>query len=147
MAELKNSEIMENLLNILINISGRKTDRGHAIFTLDSVIKKLEVKYDFLKHVKIEDNRYVEYVDPVSVMRDINKINLENMGEALHDIITTMDDSLGDDAGHFFIKEVRNSLNDDFKTSMDEMGVDLSLMQLEREVRSLEKSIMHKKES
>ena len=65
------------------------------------------------------------------------------MGEAIHDIITTMDNSLGEDAGYFFIKEIRRNLDDEYKTSMDNMGVDLGLMQLEREVRNLEKSITH----
>jgi len=145
MPELEKSAIVENLLNILINISGRKTDRGHAIITMDAVMKKLEDKYDFLKHVKIKDTRYIEDVDTVSVMSDINVVESSEMGRALQDIITTMDNSLGKDAGHFFIKELRTSLDDDYKTSMDDMGVDLSLMQLEREVKELEKSITRKK--
>ena len=146
MVEIENSEIVENLLNVLINISGRKTDRGHAIYTLESVIRKLEDKYGFLKNIKVNDTRYLEFVNPIDVMSDINNANSADMGEALHDIITTMDSSLGDDAGHFFIKEILNNLEDKYRFSIDEMGVDLSLMQLEREVRNLEKSIMKKKE-
>ena len=145
MPELEKSAIVENLLNILINISGRKTDRGHAVFTLDAVMKKLEDKYDFLKHVQIKDTRYIEDVDTVSVMSDINVVDSSEMGRALQDIITTMDISLGKDAGHFFIKELRISLDDDYKTSIGDMGVDLSLMQLEREIKELEKSITRKK--
>jgi len=146
MASLENSEIVENLLNVLIDISGRKTDRGHAIFTLESVIRKLEDKYGFLTNIEVNDTRYLEFVNPIDVTSDINNTSSADIGEALHDIITTMDSSLGDDAGHFFIKEIRNKLSDEYRFSMDEMGVDLSLMQLEREVRNLERSIMKKKE-
>ena len=71
MAELEKSDIVKNLVNLLIDISGRKTNRGHAIITMDLVMKKLEDKYDFLRHVKIKDTRYIEDVDPVSVMSDI----------------------------------------------------------------------------
>ena len=145
MPELEKSAIVENLLNILINISGRKTDRGHAIITMDAVMKKLEDKYDFLKHVQIKDTRYIEDDDTISVLSDINVVNSSEMGKALQDIITTMDSSLGELAGHFFIKELRTNLDDDYKLSMSDMGVDLSLMQLEREVRELEKSITRKK--
>ena len=145
MAELEKSKVVKNLLNVLIDISGRKTDKGHAIYTLDSVMKKLEVKYDFLKHVVIEDTRYVEGRNPIDVLSDINQVDSSKMGEAIHDIITTMDNSLGEDAGYFFIKEIRRNLDDEYKTSMDNMGVDLGLMQLEREVRNLEKSITKKK--
>jgi len=146
MASLENSEIVENLLNVLIDISGRKTDRGHAIFTLESVIRKLEDKYGFLTNIEVNDTRYLEFVNPIDVTSDINNTSSADIGEALHDIITTMDSSLGSDAGHFFIKEIRNKLSDEYRFSMDEMGVDLSLMQLEREVRNLERSIMKKKE-
>ena len=146
MASLENSEIVENLLNVLIDISGRKTDRGHAIFTLESVIRKLEDKYGFLTNIKVNDTRYLEFVNPIDVTSNINNASSADIGEALHDIITTMDSSLGGDAGHFFIKEIRNKLDDEYRFSMDEMGVDLSLMQLEREVRNLERSIMKKKE-
>jgi len=144
MVELEKSEIVKNLLNTLIYISGRKTTRGHAIYTLEGVIKKLEKKYDFLKNVKIKDTRYIEDDDTISVMSDINVVNSPDIGKAIQDIINTMDDSLGEDAGHFFIKEIRSSLNDEYISSMDDMGVDLSLLQLEREVRNLEKSITRK---
>jgi len=146
MAELEKSDVIKNLLNNLIDISGRKTTRGHAIFTLERVIKQLEDKYAFLTNVKIKDTRYIEDDDTISVMSDINVVNSSDMGLAIQDIITTMDTSLGEDAGHFFIKELRRNLSDEYVSSMDDMGVDLSLLQLEREVRNLEKSISRKTE-
>jgi len=146
MVELENSEIIEKLLNTLINISGRKTNKGHAINTLDSVLKRLQVKYDFFEHIKINDTRYVEDDNTVSVMSDIDSIDSSNVGMALSDIIKTFDNALGKDAGYFFIKEIRNNLDDDYEFSMSAMGVDLSLMQLEREVIKLEKSVTKKLE-
>lgn len=146
MARLEKSDVVKNLLTNLISISGRKTDRGHAITILDSVMRELENKYDFLKHVQIKDTRYIEDIDTVKVMPDINEVNSSMMGKALQDIITTMDSSLGENAGHFFIKELNNRLDDNNKTVINDMGVDLSMMQLEREVKDLEKAITRKKE-
>ena len=145
MAELENSEVVKDLLNILIDISGRKTDRGHAVITLDSVIKKLEDKYDFLKNVKLKDTRFIEDMETVSVIQDINNVRSSDIGEALQDIISTMDASLGQSAGHFFIKEIRNRLDDGQRLSISDMGVDLSIMQLERQVRELERTVIRKK--
>ena len=145
MSELENSGVVKNLLNILIEISGRKTSKGYAIIAMDTVMKKLEDKYDFLKHVQIKDTRFIEDEDTINVMSDINAIKPSEIGKAIQDIITTMDTSLGEDAGHFFIKELRTNLDDDYKSTIDDMGVDLSLMQLEREVRELEKSITRRK--
>ena len=142
MADLENSDVVKNLLNILIDISGRKTDKGHAVFTLGSVMKKLETKYNFLKYIQIKDTRFIEDVETVYVVPEINDVTSSEIGEALQDIISTMDSSLGDSAGHFFIKEIRSRLDDNYRLSISDMGVDLSIMQLEKEVRDLEKSVI-----
>jgi len=139
MSELETSDVIKNLLTTLINISGRKTNKGHAITTMNVLIKQLEIRYDFLKNVEIKDTRYVEDEDPVSVMSDINAVVPSEMGKAVHSIITNMNISLGKNAGHFFIKEIQNNLRDDYKSFIRDMGVDLGLMQLEREIEDWEK--------
>lgn len=139
MPKLKTSDVVRNLLTTLINISSRKTDTGRAITTMDSLIKQLETRYDFLKNVEIKDTRYVEDENPVSVMSDIDAVVPSEIGKAVHEIITTMNRSLGKSAGIFFIKEIQSSLGEDYEASIKDMGVDLSLMQLEREINEWEK--------
>jgi len=55
-------------------------------------------------------------------------------GEAINKIVTTMHHSLGKHAGFFFIKELQKRLGDDYISYIKDMGVDLSLLQLESEV-------------
>ena len=141
MPEVENSDVIRHILQTLMNISSRKTNPGHSLFVMDSVIDKLEKKYDFLKHVEIKDTRFTEAYDPVSVMTDINSVKSQEIGEAIHDIIMALNRDLGKDAGHFFIKEVRNNINDTYYHSIEEMGIDLSLMQLECEVNRMEKRL------
>ena len=138
---MKNSDIIDRLLQTLINISGRKTTGGYAVSVMDSTINKLQSQYDFLKHIEIRDTRYVEDSNSISVMSDINSIPAENVGKALRDIISTVNQTLGRDAGHFFIREISSTLGDDYTSVMKDMGVDLGLMQLEHEVSELEKRI------
>lgn len=145
MPDLEKSDVIKNLLSTIINISGRKTNKGHAISTMDSLIKKLKTRFDFLKHIEIKDTRYSESEDPVSVMSDINAVDSSEVGKAINEIITTMDRSLGKNAGHFFIKEIQNTLGDDYNSSIKNMGVDLGLLQLEREVEDWEKITTQKK--
>jgi len=141
MPQLENSEVVKRMLTILINISGRKTTAGHAALTMDTLIKRLAEKYDFLKHVEINDTRFSEITDPVTVMSDIDTVGSNEMGKALHAIIRTMNESLGKDAGYFFIKEIQSSLEDEFHSAIEKMGVNLSFMQLEQEIDKLEKKL------
>ena len=141
MPEVDKSEIMRRVLQTLIDMSGRKTTKGLAVIKMSTLITKLQDKYDFLKNVEIKDTRFVEFEDPVSVMSGINKAKSDDVGRAIHDIIKDMNDSLGDDAGHFFIKELRRNIGDDYSTVMEDMGVDLGLMQLEFEVNQMTKKL------
>ena len=98
------------------------------------------------KHVEIKDTRFMEDVSSVRVLPDIDSVDANEMGKALYAIIRSMHSSLGSDAGHFFIKEIQSSLGEVYVSSMKDMGVDLGLMQLEREVEEWAKIITKKKE-
>jgi hypothetical protein len=140
------SDVMKNVLKTLVTISSRKTDLPFAIMTMEDLIKRLEVKYDFLKLVQINDDVYnEETTDIISVMSGINKISPMELGHALYAIIDSMNRRLGENAGHFFIKEIRNKLGDDYLSVMKDMGVDLGVMQLESEILRLERDLVERK--
>ncbi|MFA5102458.1 MAG: hypothetical protein WC525_04845 [Candidatus Thermoplasmatota archaeon] len=142
----KKSDTIKNVLRTLISISSRKTDLPFTIMTIEDLIKQLEQQYSFLRHIQISDDFYKEQSgDMVSVMSDINTVPPTELGNALHSIIDSMNRSLGEHAGHFFIKEIRNKLGDDYLLAMRDMGVDLGLMQLESEISRLERDITRRK--
>jgi hypothetical protein len=140
------SDLIKSVLKTLISISSRKTDLSYAILTIEDLIKRLETKFTFLKNIQINDDVYSETAnDVISVMSDINTVPPTELGKALHSIINSMNRSLGENAGHFFIKEIRNTLSDDYIKLMKDMGVDLGLMQLESEITRLEREISERK--
>jgi hypothetical protein len=141
MAHLENSEVVRHILQTLINISSRKTTKVQAISTMFESIKKLQAKYDFLKHIEIKDTRFLEAEDPVSVMSDINSVKLDDVGKALYDIIKTINTNLGRGAGYFFIKELKNNIEENYYSTIEEMGLDFGVMQLEFEVNEMSKKL------
>ena len=145
MAQKDNSEVIKSLLRTVLAISSRKTSQSVAATAMDALLQQLKTRYDFLKHVQIKDTRYSEDWDPVGVVSDINSVESAEIGKAIYSILRSMNRSLGKSAGHFFIREIQNSLDDEYTTIMRDMGVDLSLMQLEREVEEWEKRLTTKK--
>ena len=141
MPQIENSEVVKHILQKIIDISTRKTTEGHAVSTMNGLIKKLEEKYNFLRHIEIKDARFLEIAEPITVMSDINVVKSNNVGEALYDIITTMNNTLGKEAGHFFIKELRDNIEEEYYSTIEDMGLDLGLMQLEFEINVLEKKL------
>jgi len=137
--EADNVNIMKNVVTVLISISGRKTDHGHAMMTMDALIKQLETQFNFLKNVHIRKKLYSESGELVSVMSYINVVKAAEMGKAIHALILTLHDSLGDSAGHFFIKEIKQTLGDEYVSRMKEIGVDFTLLQLDDEFTQMKK--------
>ena len=145
MTSIDNSQIVEKLLTTLLEISRRKTNEIHAFYTLETVINQLKDRYVFLKYIHLRDTLYSEDDDTITIVKDINKVEPNDIGDALQNILTTMYHSLGRDAGYFFIKEIQEALGEGYTSSMKNLGVDLNLLQLESEIEELEKTIMHKK--
>jgi hypothetical protein len=141
MPHLENSEVVRHVLQTLINISTRKTTKGHAVSAMNELLNTLKEKYHFLKHVEIKDTSFIETDEPVNVMSDIDGVKLNDVGKALYDIIKTMNSNLGRDAGHYFIKELRNNIREDYYSTIEEMGLDFGVMQLESEINELTKKL------
>jgi hypothetical protein len=138
---IKNSEIVKEILQKLYDISSRKTTEIHAISTMDKSLDELEKKYNFLRSIEIKDTRFSEMEEPITVMTDIDNVKSNELGRAIYDIIKTMNNSLGEGAGHFFIKEFRNSLGEETNSLIEEMGIDLGLLQLEFEVEEMSRKL------
>ena len=141
MVEFENSEIIKHVLDKLINITSRKTDTGQAVSIIFKSIKEHKNKYDFLKNIEIKDTQFIELEEPIAVMSDINKVRSDEIGKALYDIIKSINSNLGRNAGYFLIKELKNSINDEYNTTIMDMGLDLSLMQLEFEINEMTKKL------
>lgn len=142
---IENSKIVKKVLTNLLNISGRKTSKEHAVMIMDSLLKKLENRYDFLKHIEIKDTRFLEDEESINVFSDLNTVSGNEVGKAIKDIISMMNNSLGKNAGYFFFKEISKGIDDDYQTTMKDMGVDLGIMQLQREVEEMEKNMYSSK--
>ena len=136
MFEVDNSDIMKNVLTTILSISTRKSSQGTALSTIDSLLKQLGRQYVFLKYVRITDTRFSEGNEAIRIMPDINTVEATYLGRAIHDIVSTMSQSLGMDAGFYFIRELQKRLGDEYSSLLWDMGVDLGMMQLESEVVS-----------
>ena len=139
---IENSEVMKNVLNTLLKISSQKDIDINVISTMGSLVKKLEEKYSFLKHIEIKDTRFLEADNPITVMSDMNNVPPTEVGKAIHEIIFSMTASIGRDAGFYFIKEIGHRIGEDcYTTIKDDMGVNLNLMQIECNVSRMERRL------
>ena len=128
MPNLKNSDIIEHMLQVLISKIGRRTSEGFAVVTIDAILKELESKYSFLKYIKIKNMLYYDGIDAVSVMSDINSVESTKFYRAIEDIIKMTVRNLDRNAGFFFINEFQEAIDDNVDLVLKENNIDLGLM-------------------
>ncbi|UCD14392.1 MAG: hypothetical protein JSW60_02975 [Thermoplasmatales archaeon] len=128
MPNLKNSEIIGHMLQILVSKIGRRTSEGFAVVTIDNILKELEQEYSFLKYIKIKNMLYYDKIDAVSVMSDINSVEPTKFYRAIKDIIKMTVRNLDRNAGFYFINEFQKAIDDNVDLALKENDIDLGLI-------------------
>jgi hypothetical protein len=129
MPQLKNSEIIKHVLLTLINKIGRRTSESFAVIIIDTVMRELESKYDFLKYAKIENTLYSEGIEAIHVMPEINSVESDVFFKAVKELISTIVRDLDRTADFFFIREFRGALDNVIHLDLEKKGINLSRMQ------------------
>jgi hypothetical protein len=131
MPNLTNSEVVEHVLHGLISKISRRTSEAFAVVALDVIIKELRQQYNFLKYIEVQDTSYSEGIDALKIYADINSVESDIFYKCLNDIIIHTVRYLKRKADYFFIKEFKEFIDRIDNLKMDQVGIDLSHMQLQ----------------
>jgi hypothetical protein len=143
MIEENNTDLMNNVMNSLFKVIGKKTTPAHAWLTLKILIQKLTYNYNFLKSiyvVNINDIKEMEYYDTnikniVEIESDIiNNVNKKMLGEAIQSLSDEIIKYLGKKAGYHLLCEFRYDIGSEYYIIIKSMGVDLHLDKLQNEL-------------
>jgi hypothetical protein len=129
-----NSEVVKHVLDTLINIIKRKRGEEHAVSMMSSLLKELEAEHDFLQYIEIQDIRFLERGERVTVMPDINAVLPTEVGKALHIIISKLSLSLGDKDGYLLIREFEHRVESEYTSIFKTIGIDIELLLLEHKL-------------
>jgi len=142
MPALANSIAVENLLQILIKVVGRRTNKDFAVTNIENILNRLQTKYDFLRYVKIENASFTEKKSDVKVESEIDTIDADNVGKAINDIFDSMIKTMGKNVGYYYIKEIQEDLEREIGTFFNEFEVNLNIKQQEHLLEIMQSSII-----
>ncbi len=129
MPEPTNFEIAKIVMQTLHNRIKRRSDEEHAIKILSSVVQQLQRKYDFLKYIKIVDNRYHDEFNIVHIDKEINSVQSDQFYAAINDLMKETIIQLKRVADYFFIREYKQSLGVKDESKLKSKGINLDVMQ------------------
>jgi hypothetical protein len=121
-------------LKSIVEVIGRRSSEDYALVMLGNTIKKLQERHYFLRFLQIKNTRYSEIKNVVTIDSSINEIDSEDLGKAMQEIIGMVVTAMGEDAGFFFVKEIKNKIDPNYEIALRNMGVDLDFMQFSFEV-------------
>lgn len=131
--QFEHSLVYKNVIKALINVLSQASTQRYAVFALNSFLKKIDTKYDFLKHIKIIPVESNELCN-VSIMINLDDISETDIRRSIQKLLEEIIDSLGEDLRQRFINEFKNCLEKNCLSQIEEMGINLHMLQLRQDL-------------
>jgi hypothetical protein len=125
--------ILKHVLMALIGVLHKATSQSYAVLTIDSVLKKLDERYGYMRYVKIDSTRYSDGINAVSVPSDVNEVSPMELAKAIQKMVERVTFSLGEEAGEDFVNRFKERLGKAYLSKIEQMGVNLHMIQLRQE--------------
>lgn len=131
MSDVENSVLLKAILRALYITAGRRTTQTFAVAIIDTIVKTIAERFDFLKSIQIYNNRGAE--DFIEISPEINTVHPAKIGKVIEAIIQVILIDLKDKAGYYFIKEIKRNLSEEIIMKLKDCGVDLELLTLQQQ--------------
>ena len=134
-----NSDVMKHTLFSLISVARSKTSKDYAYTMAKNILIELKENFRFLSYININNTKsLVETIDDISVISDFDNIDSKDIGDAIQSIVDLYKTRLGNKAGYFFLTEFKKILGVEYYTIIKKMGVDLRLIELQKEISGID---------
>ena len=135
-----NTDIIKKILFSLVSVARSKTSKDYAWGIIKNLVLELSVDYDFLHYILIDKlDNLKDSMDDISVMLDFDTVESTMVGEVIQKIIDLFKKRMGNKAGYFFLSEFKEVLGDHYYSVIKKMGVDLRLIDLQKEIYGWDK--------
>jgi hypothetical protein len=128
------SAILKQVIKALIDILGKTNTENNAIFTVNSLLRKIDSTYEFLKYVKVDSATGQGELYHITLTDNIDSINETDARRAIQQLLEITMESLEEKVRKEFIQQFKNSLEKKYLLKIQEMGVNLHMIELRRQM-------------
>ena len=127
-----NAAIIKYALKSLYAVAGRRTSSKFADDVIRSSLDILKERYPFLDAVTIQ-KQASENEDDIYIKESmVNSISAERVGRPIEGLIRMVYDELNEEAGLYFITELKEHVGKKLSKQLIKLGIDLDQIQLEQ---------------
>ncbi|MFH1100535.1 MAG: hypothetical protein V1726_00665 [Methanobacteriota archaeon] len=132
MSEMGYTPVFTELLQTIVDIIGRRSSEHYAVVMINNAIKKISKHYTILQNVSIKSSQFTESPQLIMVPPEINMLSPRDFHDILHQFLYEITNSIGKTAGHFFLKELKETIGAPCDTTLVTLGIDLSYMHFQQ---------------
>ncbi len=130
---LSNADLLKNALKSLYAVAGRRTSSRFADDVIRSSLNILKERYPFLKGVIIKQQDAQSDEDDICIKKTmVESIPAEHIGKTIESLFRMVYDELNEEAGLYFITELKEHLGKKMSKQLGKTGIDLDQIQLEQ---------------
>ena len=130
--QLSNASLIKFCLKSLYAVAGRRTSSKFADDVIQSSLSLLKERYPFLDSVTIRSQSSQNDEDIAINESEINPIPPERVGKTIEGLIRMVYDELNEEAGLYFITELKEHIGQKLSKQLLRIGIDLDQIQLEQ---------------
>jgi hypothetical protein len=126
--------IFTQVIKTIIDIISKTGTENYAIFTMNSLLRKIDSKYAFLKNVKVEPAATEGELYRIIIGDNLDTISETDARRAIQQLLEIIIDTLGEKISTEFIQQFTNSLEKKYLLKIEEMGVNFHMIKLHQEM-------------
>lgn len=132
MQKMSNALILESVIQSIHSVTQRRTSTKIAYATIQTSMQALQDSYDFLKHITIKPQTVHTDGLPIAITEKIEDTAAETIGKALESMIRLIYTDLEEQAGLYFITEIKQCIPRKIMLMIENCNVDLVQLQIEQ---------------
>jgi len=132
MTKATNTDLLKAILKALYAVTGRRTTGKLADDTIGSILKTLEERFPFLKDVSMSEQEYTGGQITFDVATSLDTIDRSQLKDAIEAIIRFVYTDLSEEAGLYFITELKEHVGVRMLKEIQNYDIDLDQLQLEQ---------------
>ena len=124
--------LLKAVINAVYIVASRRTTTKLAAKTLSSVLESLKTKYQFFQ--QLDTNSEMFYGEDLNIdfHEEISSANNTDIAHAIESFIRLVYDDITDEAGMYFVTEMKNHFDPKTLNDIISCGVDLDQIQIEQ---------------
>jgi len=126
--------IFKQVIKALIDVLGKTSTEANAIFMVNAFLRKIDSTHEFLKDVKINPAADQSEVYQITITNNFDSISETDARRAIQQLLEEIVDSLGEKLRNQFIQAFKDSLEKQYLSKIEEMGVNLHMIELHQEL-------------